>query len=275
MRKGGRRESDAFSCDCAVRTSDGSSVGADLAQPAGQSHRAFHRRQCDGHPRANVRAEAAGGLGTARGGREPSRRRRHDWRGDRREVDARRLHAAGSFRGLRDESIHLPRAALRLGEGFRRHRAARRTAKRARRRFEFRHQVRGRPDRAGQAETRRLQLRICRHRQWHARQRGEIQARDRHRCGARPVQGDARGAEGHDRRSRHVLLLADIGGAATDQGRQGDRTRGVQRATLERVEGRADDRRSRGSTTTCGWDFSVLRTFRRISSTASTAMSCA
>ena len=177
-----------------------------------------------------------------------------------------RLHAARALGRACGQPVDLSGPAVRHAQGLRRDRAARRAAERARRRAVGRLSSRSqRSDRAGEAEAGRVQLRLGRCRQRHAHQRGEVQARDRHRRGARAVQGHARGAHRHDGRPRHVLLLADLGGAAAGEGRQADRARGVERAALERAEGRADDRRigrARASTTTCGWACSDRRRCR-------------
>ena len=76
----------------------------------------------------------------------------------------------------------------------------------------LRHQVGRRTDRAGEAEAGAAQLRLGGHRQRHAHQRREIQARGRHRRHAHSLQGHARGAQRHARRARHLFLLADFRG---------------------------------------------------------------
>ena len=81
-------------------------------------------------------------------------------------------------------------------------------------------QDRRRPRRRREEEARGAQLRLGRHRQRHAHQRREVQARGGNRRRAYPLQGHARSADRHDGRARRVLLLADLGGAASRARRQ-------------------------------------------------------
>ena len=78
------------------------------------------------YPGAHRRPEADGSLGSAGHHREPGRRERHGGRRGRGEERAGRLHARpGNQRHARDELEPVPEGAVRPGQGFRAHHAAR------------------------------------------------------------------------------------------------------------------------------------------------------
>ena len=155
--------------------------GQALPEQAGEDRRAVHGGQRDRHPRAHDRAEARRAVGTAGGRRESPGRGRHDRRGPRREVAARRLHAARAFGRAGGQPVDLSEPALRHDEGLRRGRDARRPAQRARRGAVDGLQDRRRSRRGGEEDAGRAQLRLGRHRQRHAHQRREVQAGGGHR----------------------------------------------------------------------------------------------
>jgi hypothetical protein len=97
---------------------------------------------------------------------------------------------------------------------------------------------------AAKANPGKLNFLIRRHRQRHALQPGEAQARARDRRRARAVQGHARGDRRHHRRARLLLLGAAQCRAAPRQRRQGGRAGDLERQAHAAAAERADRRRA-------------------------------
>ena len=190
--------------------------------PGGRSVR---RRRRQRHRRPHrARAGLEAGQAADRD-REPGGRGRHHRGHGGRQVTAERLHHPGALVVLQRRLLALPEPPLRHVQRFRRGHPARQDADRAGDRAGQGIQDRRRPDRRGQGQARRDELRFRRHRLGVASRRRALSAERRHRGPAHSVQGPERGVHRSHGGTHRLLFSAARPGLAAGQGGPAGRAR--------------------------------------------------